>query len=1701
VSFESIDKLVTKAAAEFKSSTAIEVGDRTLSYGDLEDRANNLANLLADAGLEPGDRIGLFTEDRLEMVVAVLASLKAGAVFVPLDTRLPAQRLGMMVETVRPGWYLTSEGLAEGFREKVPGIAPAARFATLGDDGRRARLEAGGAEPADGSWNPEPRSSAAGPEAMSYVYFTSGSTGKPKGIAGRLKAIDHFVRWEIETLGLGSGIRVSQLTGFSFDAYLRDVFVPLAAGGTVCAPPDLETILDARRLADWIDESGIGLVHCVPSLFRTLLDPSLERRFSELRYVLLAGEALLGSDVSKWMETYGEEVRLVNLYGPSETTMTKFYHIVEPADRERESIPLGKPMKGARGVVVDEGGGICAPGQVGEILIRTPYRSLGYVDDPETTAAVFVQNPFSRNPDDVVYRTGDLGTVGPDGNFEFVGRRDHQVKVRGVRIEPAEIEARLNAYPAIENVGVVARTGETGERYLCAYYAAHREIDLEELQAFLAETLPEYMMPSAFVELDELPTTPSGKIDRNALAEAEEKKSQASLSAGEPRTMIEGLLAEIWSEALHVEHVGVHSNFFDLGGHSLVAMRVLARVTQVFGIEVPLREFFESPTLATMAREIEAARSETPSNGSASLERRGQREGIALSFGQERLWFLDRLNPGSSTYNQVSGVHLSGELDLAALAGSLDALQVRQEILRARFYVEEGEPRQRIAPFEPLPLPLVDLGGLAEGDREKRFQRHLGEMARGAFDLERGPLLRSGLLRLSENEHTLIVVLHHVVCDGWSQGLLPRELGELYDALSTGREPRLEPLPIDYGDFAAWQREYLQGEVLENHLEFWKKSLGASHPPIALPTDRPRPPVATSRGRRWAFQVPEELAKTLRGASRNQRATPFMIALSAFFVLLAKLAGQEDLRVGVPVSGRDRPETENLIGMFINTLVIRGEPGRVTSFRELLDRVRETLLDAHAHQELPFEKLVEELQPERDLQTSPLFQVLFAFQNFPLGGRRLDSDLELSPVQPDVGTAKFDLTLSLVDQSQGFRGYLEYKTALFDRTTAMRIVAQYLHLLEAVTERPDLELETLSLLGGAERAQLLSEWNDTARELPAGLRLEHLLERRAEDSSEAVAVVCGGHHVSYRTLAERSAALAGELRRRGIGRGARVALAAEASVERIAALWAVAAAGAAYVPLDPSYPRQRLDFMLSDSGAELLLTQERGSALFAESGLPEIRIDAEAERGAAEADLEAGATAADLAYTIYTSGSTGRPKGVGISHRALVNFLLSMAERPGLGVGERLLAVTPLSFDIAGLEIYLPLVVGATVVPLERQVTRDALALRSWLERERPEMVQATPSTWRLLVEAGWRGHDHLRVLSGGEALGAELARSLAQRAGAVWNLYGPTETTIWSALDEVIGTAPGGSGEVSIGRPIANTRIDLVDRHLRPVPIGVVGELVIGGAGLASGYHGRPALSAEKFVPNPFGTTPGERLYVTGDLARRRADGRSICLGRRDHQVKLRGFRIELGEIETLLEAQPGIAQAVALAREDRPGETRLVAYLVGENGQAPEADQLGVALKNHVPDYMVPSVFISLDALPLTPNGKVDRAALPAPERDRPELAAEFRAPRSQLERTIARIWQEMLDLSEVGIDDNFFDLGGHSLLLLRVHGQLTENLENEISLIELFQYPTIAALAAHLDRGSRDEEIAAERQKRHIARLRSGADRLRRQRRARR
>ncbi|CAG0936134.1 nonribosomal peptide synthetase DhbF [Thermoflexales bacterium] len=1667
----SIPQLFEAQVARTPNTVAVVFENQTLTYRELNEQANQLAHHLHTLGVGPDTRVVICVERSVAMVTAVLGVLKSGGAYLPLDPAYPAERLAFMLADSRAPVVLTQTSLVPGLPEYTGHIVCLdTDWAALSHN-------------SVGQHNPIATAAA---DNLAYVIYTSGSTGRPKGVAMTHRPLVNLITWQLKNATLAPA-KALQFASLSFDVSFQEIFSTWCAGGTLFLTSE-DTRHDPLLLLRLLVAQGIERLFLPYVALQQLAETAIQQKIypTALGEIITAGEQLrITPSIARFFEEL-KGCRLENQYGPSESHVVTAFSLEGGSQHWPVLPPIGRPIANTQIYVLDAKSQPVPVDVPGELYIGGVNLARGYLDRPELTAERFIPHPFGSAAR--LYKTGDRARFRADGTLEFLGRVDHQVKIRGFRIELSEIEIILRRHPDIrEAVAVVhadpSQEGRPAEQRLVAYLVADPDHvpAVSEVQNFLKERLPGYMVPSAYVMLDALPLTPSGKINRRALPVPTNERSDANAIFVAPRDPFETALADIWGEVLHLEQMSVHDNFFELGGHSLLATQVLSRIRDSFQVELPVRILFEVPTLAALAERIKAIRQGREGMSLDPILPVEHALQMPLSFAQQRLWFLYRLDPSSPAYNVPVALRVQGSLQVKRLELAVGEMVRRHETLRTTFSVVEGQSVQVIAAKPeagrvPI-IPLVDLQSLPKALQEVEVQRLISEEALQTFDLVRGPLLRAKLLRLAETEHVAFFTMHHIIADGWSLGVFIQEIMALYEAFSHQRSSPLPELAIQYVDFVQWQRQWFQAsEVWAAQLSYWKRQLRNSPPALLLPTDRPRPALQTFQGAVQSLTLSRDLAESLKELSRQAGATLFMTLLAAFQTLLHRYTGQEDILVGTAIANRNRAETEGLIGFFVNTLVLRTDLSGDPTFRALLDRVREVALGAYTHQDLPFEKLIEELQPERDLSRTPLFQVMFDFQNAPRPALEL-SDLKLIPLKVNYGTAKFDLALFMEETGQSLSATFEYNLALFDAATMTRLLAHFQTLLEDIVAQPDQHLSELTLLSEAEAHQLLVDWNETATDYPPQCG-HQLFEAQVEHTPDAIAVVFEGQVLTYSELNRRANQIAHYLQDLGAGPEVCIGLCMEHSLERIVALLGILKVGAVYVPLDPMYPKERLAFMLEDVQARWLLTQVQLLARLPATAAQLICLDTDWEKIARQntENLDQPVTAENAAYLIYTSGSTGKPKGAVIPHRGIGNLALAQIRLFDMDATSRVLQFASFSFDASISEVFTTLLAGATLCLGTKESLLPGAALLHLLRTEAITTVTFPPAVLAALPESSLPA---LRtVISAGESCsGEQVARWSTQHR--VINAYGPTEATVCATAT----ICQAKQRKPPIGRPIANVEIYILDNHHHPVPIGVPGELYIASVGLARGYLNRPDLTAQTFVPNPIlkmkrgmGKMKGShldssaqypayeqrRVYRTGDLARYLPDGNIEFLGRVDHQVKVRGYRIELSEIEAVLGQFPGVSEAIVMTWEQAPGDKRLVAYVVPRAGQPLVTSELRSFLKEQLPDYMLPAAYITLAALPLSPNGKVDRKALPAPDQSRPDLEAHFVAPLTPTEKELAEIWVGLLSIKQIGVHDNFFDLGGHSLLATQLMSQIQSQFGLELPLRECFMHPTIKGLA---------------------------------------
>ncbi|EZP02702.1 pyoverdine non-ribosomal peptide synthetase PvdD, partial [Pseudomonas aeruginosa] len=1646
-------------ARQRPQAVALILDEQRLSYGELNARANRLAHCLIARGVGADVPVGLALERSLDMLVGLLAILKAGGAYLPLDPAAPEERLAHILDDSGVRLLLTQGHLLERLPRQ-------AGVEVLAIDG----LVLDGYAESD----PLPTLSA---DNLAYVIYTSGSTGKPKGtLLTHRNALRLFSATEA-WFGFDERDVWTLFHSYAFDFSVWEIFGALLYGGRLVIVPQWvsRSPEDFYRL---LCREGVTVLNQTPSAFKQLMavacSADMATQQPALRYVIFGGEALDLQSLRPWFQRFGDrQPQLVNMYGITETTVHVTYRPVSEADLEGGLVsPIGGTIPDLSWYILDRDLNPVPRGAVGELYIGRAGLARGYLRRPGLSATRFVPNPFPGGAGERLYRTGDLARFQVDGNIEYIGRIDHQVKVRGFRIELGEIEAALAGLAGVRDAVVLAHDGVGGTQ-LVGYVVADSAEDAERLRESLRESLkrhlPDYMVPAHLMLLERMPLTVNGKLDRQALPQPDASLSQQAYRA--PGSELEQRIAAIWAEILGVERVGLDDNFFELGGHSLLATRVISRVRQEQQLDASLKALFERPVLEAFAQGLERT-----TDAVSTIPLADRQQPLALSFAQERQWFLWQLEPESAAYHIPSALRLRGRLDVDALQRSFDSLVARHETLRTRFRLEGGRSYQQVQPAVSVSIEREQFG-------EEGLIERIQAIVVQPFDLEREPLLRVNLLQLAEDDHVLVLVQHHIVSDGWSMQVMVEELVQLYAAYSRGLDVVLPALPIQYADYALWQRSWMEAGEKERQLAYWTGLLGGEQPVLELPFDRPRPARQSHRGAQLGFELPRELVEAVRALAQREGASSFMLLLASFQTLLYRYSGQADIRVGVPIANRNRVETERLIGFFVNTQVLKADLDGRMGFDELLAQARQRALEAQAHQDLPFEQLVEALQPERNASHNPLFQVLFNHQSEirSVTPEVQLEDLRLEGLAWDGQTAQFDLTLDIQEDENGIWASFDYATDLFDASTVERLAGHWRNLLRGIVANPRQRLGELPLLDAPERRQTLSEWNPAQRECVVQGTLQQRFEEQARQRPQAVALILDEQRLSYGELNARANRLAHCLIARGVGADVPVGLALERSLDMLVGLLAILKAGGAYLPLDPAAPEERLAHILDDSGVRLLLTQghllER---LPRQAGVEVLAIDGLVLDGYAESDPLPTLSADNLAYVIYTSGSTGKPKGTLLTHRNALRLFSATEAWFGFDERDVWTLFHSYAFDFSVWEIFGALLYGGRLVIVPQWVSRSPEDFYRLLCREGVTVLNQTPSAFKQLMAVACSAdmatqQPALRyVIFGGEALDLQSLRPWFQRFGdrqpQLVNMYGITETTVHVTYRPVSEADLEGGLVSPIGGTIPDLSWYILDRDLNPVPRGAVGELYIGRAGLARGYLRRPGLSATRFVPNPFPGGAGERLYRTGDLARFQVDGNIEYIGRIDHQVKVRGFRIELGEIEAALAGLAGVRDAVVLAH-DGVGGTQLVGYVVADSAEDAERlrESLRESLKRHLPDYMVPAHLMLLERMPLTVNGKLDRQALPQPDASLSQQA--YRAPGSELEQRIAAIWAEILGVERVGLDDNFFELGGHSLLLLMLKERIGDTCQATLSISQLMTHASVAEQAACIEGQARE------------------------------
>ncbi|MED4611883.1 non-ribosomal peptide synthetase DhbF [Bacillus subtilis] len=1653
----SLQDMFEKQAVLTPERIALMCDDIQVNYRKLNEEANRLARLLIEKGIGSEQFVALALPRSPEMVASMLGVLKTGAAYLPLDPEFPADRISYMLEDAKPSCIITTEEIAASLPDDlaVPELV----------------LDQAVTQEIIKRYSPENPDVSVSLDHPAYIIYTSGSTGRPKGVVVTQKSLSNFLLSMQEAFSLGEEDRLLAVTTVAFDISALELYLPLISGAQIVIAKK-ETIREPQTLAQMIENFDINIMQATPTLWHALVTSEPEK-LRGLR-VLVGGEALPSGLLQALQDLH---CSVTNLYGPTETTIWSAAAFLE--EGLQGVPPIGKPIWNTQVYVLDNGLQPVPPGVVGELYIAGTGLARGYFHRPDLTAERFVADPYGP-PGTRMYRTGDQARWRADGSLDYIGRADHQIKIRGFRIELGEIDAVLANHPHIEQAAVVVREDQPGDKRLAAYVVADAAIDTAELRRYMGASLPDYMVPSAFVEMDELPLTPNGKLDRKALPAPD---FSTSVSDRAPRTPQEEILCDLFAEVLGLARVGIDDSFFELGGHSLLAARLMSRIREVMGAELGIAKLFDEPTVAGLAAHLDLAQSARP-----ALQRAERPEKIPLSFAQRRLWFLHCLEGPSPTYNIPVAVRLSGELDQGLLKAALYDLVRRHESLRTIFPESQGTSYQHILDADRA-CPELHVTEIAE----KELSDRLAEAVRYSFDLAAEPAFRAELFVIGPDEYVLLLLVHHIVGDGWSLTPLTRDLGTAYAARCHGRSPEWAPLAVQYADYALWQQELLGNEddpnsLIAGQLAFWKETLKNLPDQLELPTDYSRPAEPSHDGDTIHFRIEPEFHKRLQELARANRVSLFMVLQSGLAALLTRLGAGTDIPIGSPIAGRNDDALGDLVGLFINTLVLRTDTSGDPSFRELLDRVREVNLAAYDNQDLPFERLVEVLNPARSRATHPLFQIMLAFQNTPDAELHLP-DMESSLRINSVGSAKFDLTLEISEDRladgtpNGMEGLLEYSTDLFKRETAQALADRLMRLLEAAESDPDEQIGNLDILAPEEHSSMVTDWQSVSEKIPHAC-LPEQFEKQAALRPDAIAVVYENQELSYAELNERANRLARMMISEGVGPEQFVALALPRSLEMAVGLLAVLKAGAAYLPLDPDYPADRIAFMLKDAQPAFIMTNTKAANHIPPvENVPKIVLDDPelAEKlntypagNPKNKDRTQPLSPLNTAYVIYTSGSTGVPKGVMIPHQNVTRLFAATEHWFRFSSDDIWTMFHSYAFDFSVWEIWGPLLHGGRLVIVPHHVSRSPEAFLRLLVKEGVTVLNQTPSAFYQFMQAEREQPDLGQALSlryvifGGEAL--ELSRledwynRHPENRPQLINMYGITETTVHVSYIELDRSMAALRANSLIGCGIPDLGVYVLDERLQPVPPGVAGELYVSGAGLARGYLGRPGLTSERFIADPFGP-PGTRMYRTGDVARLRADGSLDYVGRADHQVKIRGFRIELGEIEAALVQHPQLEDAAVIVREDQPGDKRLAAYVIPSEETFDTAELRRYAAER-LPDYMVPAAFVTMKELPLTPNGKLDRKALPAPDF---AAAVTGRGPRTPQEEILCDLFMEVLHLPRVGIDDRFFDLGGHSLLAVQLMSRIREALGVELSIGNLFEAPTVAGLAERLEMGS--------------------------------
>ncbi|MET1255844.1 amino acid adenylation domain-containing protein [Aliikangiella maris] len=1643
---------INLTAQKYADKIAAVAGEQHLSYVQLNNQSYQFARYLIDCGVTKGTLVGVSLERNEKMLVVLLGILKAGATYVPLDPQFPADRIAYMIDDAQLSFVVTQSDFG-GIFSRVEHILLidelAEKIVTLSDT------------PFDAQVNSDD---------LAYIIYTSGSTGKPKGVMVHHGAMMNFLFSMAQQPGITPQDVLLAVTTLSFDISILEIFLPLLAGACVVIANKNEST-DGRQLIELIHKHAVTMMQATPATWQMLL---LTQWQGKADLTALCGGEALAKDLAE--KLLNKVKCLWNMYGPTETAVwSSCTQIIDS-----QHFGIGKPIANTRFYILDEALNPVPNGLAGELFIAGKGVSQGYLNRTDLTAEKFIADPYCQN--EMMYRTGDLVKRQFNGELEYIGRLDNQVKIRGYRIELDEVEAVVRKYPEVIDCALAAKTHQAGDKRLVCYVvwknieSAKSETNesaqantLAQLTRFMRDWLPDYMIPQHLVSLESLPRMPNGKLNRKALPDVKLEKNHSSEFSA-PQTDTEKWLAEQWSNILSVRKIGRDSDFFALGGHSLLIAHLIQQIASDKSIHLQYRDLFDYPQLYQLAERIDNFNQPLVAN-THNIPKKDDDTANILSLAQQRLWYLDKLETGTVLYNLPSAFRFIGSLNIAALETSFQDMLTRHASLRTSFSEDAASPVQIIHEQLNFKLELTDLSEFAE-HKESELHRQLNLLQSHVFKLTDAPLFLAKLFCLSETEHVLFFMPHHAIFDGWSFDIFLHELTTGYCQHIGQPTNSLPELPIQYTDYAHWLREYLSGDELNQQLQYWTENLAGNLPVLEMPLDKPRPEVASHLGEEIFFDIPEQAFEKIIALANQQGVSVFMVMLSIYSVLLYRYTGQKDLIIGAPMADRTRAGTENLIGFFVNALVLRIPILPDNSFSQLLQNVKEICLSGFANQDTPFEKIVEVLQPERDFSRAPLFQTSLTYQDVSARENHM-GDIDIQQIEIPNHCAPLDINIWLKRRGNKISGAFVYNCALFERESIEQFSRHFISLVSRINDLTEQSLWQIPLLTKAEYEQEISRNHPPIKQWQTPSLLHELFDGAAELHAEKIAASCSGTTLQYAELQQKSNQFANYLNAQGIERGVMVGLCVDRSVNMLIAMLGILKAGAAYIPLDPEFPTERLDYMIQDASLDFVVTESahlnKLSAVDKHIVIDDIsQLINNLPNGLS---FQAETTPDDIAYVIYTSGSTGNPKGVLVQHSAVVNFINSMSIKPGITADDKLLAVTTLSFDIAVLELYLPITNGAQVVIATRQEANDSRLLLKIFKQHSISIMQVTPATWRLLISSGWSGKStdgdsqqaKLKALCGGEALPADLAATLTQRCDQLWNMYGPTETTVWSScgmISELASASSHGTSENSvlnavtnfspdIGQAIDNTQLYVLDENLNPVPTGVSGELYIGGAGVTKGYLNQPELTEQRFIDNPI--SGSGKIYRTGDKARYLSDGRLLCLGRLDNQVKVRGYRIELGEIESAVRHHQSVQDCAVTVIGSDSGDVRLVCFVVWQSGHSHTVTEMRNFLRERLPQYMIPQHLVELSSLPQTPNLKLDRKALPSLFKAQ-NTQQRYVPPKTEMEKWLAALWCKIIGIDQVSRHDNFFDLGGHSLLSMQVINQISQEKNIDIHPREL-------------------------------------------------